>query len=380
MHVWPEQKNGEKFMKDPRVEKLARILVNYSIKVQPREWVLVIANLEALPLTREVARHIIQAGANPTILIEDDDLSSMILAESSDEQLDWLSPVEKMAYEKVDAFISLRAASNTHAMSGIDPQKQRRRQQSRREVMQTYFQRSAEGSLRWTLTQFPCQAYAQDADMSLADYENFVYGATFSDQADPVQAWQNVYDSQQRLVEWLKGKKTVAVRGPHCDLTLSIAGRNFINCAGEKNMPDGEIFTGPVEESIDGWVKFTYPAILRGREVEGVELELKDGRVIAARAQKNEEFLLTMLDSDSGARYVGEFAIGSNYGIQRFTKSILFDEKIGGSFHMALGAGYPETGSRNQSSIHWDMICDLRQDSEIRVDGELFYQNGNFKI
>lgn len=216
--------------------------------------------------------------------------------------------------------------------------------------------------------------------MSLREYEDFVYSATYADQADPIKRWQDIYENQQRLVDWLKGKKDVVVRGPNADLKLSIEGRTFINCYGDKNMPDGEIFTGPVEDSVNGWIKFTYPAIEGGREVEGVELEFKDGKVVAARAQKNEDFLLSMLDSDAGARYLGEFAIGTNYGIQRFTKSILYDEKIGGSIHMAVGAGYPESGSRNESSIHWDFICDMRDNSEILVDGELFYKNGEFKV
>jgi aminopeptidase len=274
----------------------------------------------------------------------------------------------------------VRAAHNTRALSGVDPRKQQIRQSARRDSMRTFMQRSAAGSLRWVVTQFPCSAYAQDADMSLSEYEDFVYAATFADQPDPVACWNNIYTTQQRLVDWLKGKRQVVVRGPHIDLTLSIEGRTFINSDGKRNMPSGEIFTGPVEDSVNGWVKFTYPAIRQGREVEGVELEFKGGKVVTARAQKNEDYLLSQLDSDAGARYLGEFAIGTNTGIQRFTRSILFDEKIGGTLHMAVGAGYPETGSTNQSSIHWDFICDMRTDSEVLVDGELFYKNGEFQI
>lgn len=216
--------------------------------------------------------------------------------------------------------------------------------------------------------------------MSLRDYADFVYAATYADQPDPVQCWRTVHDRQQRLVDWLNGKSQVIVRGPHVDLTLSIAGRTFINSDGKRNMPSGEIFTGPVEDSVNGWARFSYPAIRGGREVEGVEFTFKDGKVVQATAKKNQEYLLSQLDSDEGARYLGEFAIGTNDQIQRFTKSILYDEKIGGTMHMAVGAGYPETGSRNQSSIHWDFICDMRQESEIWVDGELFYKNGLFQV
>ncbi len=367
-------------MTDPRIENLAKILVNYSVKVKPGDWVLVNANSVAQPLTVEVVRHILRGGGYPTIVTDNDETQEVYLSESSDDQLKYIAPIESIIYEKADVLISLRASSNTRTLTGIDPTKQRTRQMARRKLMETYMQRSAEGSLRWVVTNFPCPAYAQEADMSLSDYEKFVYAATFADQENPVEAWQKFFDQQEKIIQWLKGKKQVVLKGPNVDLSLSIEDRLFVNCAGDRNMPDGEIFTGPVENSANGWVRFTFPAITGGREVEGVELHFKDGKVVEAHAKKNEGFLLSQIDSDPGARYLGEFAIGTNYGIQRFTKSILFDEKIGGSFHMALGAGYPETGSINKSSIHWDFICDMKQDSHILVDGELFYKNGQFQI
>jgi aminopeptidase len=367
-------------MTDVRVVNLAKVLVNYSVKVQPGDWVWISGSMLALPLVDEVQRCVLKAGGNPTVMLDHDDLSETYLYEASDAQLDWISPVDSMLFKKADVMISLRSAANTRSLAGIDPQRQRRRQVARREVLQTYRQRAAEGSLRWVLTYYPSLAYAQDADMSLKDYEDFVYQADCVDQPDPVAAWQAVNLRQEHLVQWLKGKKQVSLCGPNCDLSLSIQARMFINCSGLRNMPDGEIFTGPVEESVSGWVKFTYPAIYMGREVEGVSLEFKDGKVAHAHAEKNEAYLLELLDTDSGSRYLGEFAIGTNYGITRFTRSILFDEKIGGSFHMAVGSGYPETGSKNHSSLHWDFICDMRKDSEILIDGELFYQNGEFKV
>ena len=197
---------------------------------------------------------------------------------------------------------------------------------------------------------------------------------------DPVGYWKGLSARQQKIVNWLKGKRELRVRGPDTDLRMSIAGRVFVNCDGRLNLPDGEIFTGPVEDSVEGQVCFSYPAIHNSREVTGVRLWLEKGRVVKATAAKNEEYLNRTLDTDPGARFVGEFAIGTNEGITRFTREILFDEKIGGSFHMALGAGYPETGSMNESAIHWDMICDLRHDGEIRVDGELIYRNGKFVL
>jgi aminopeptidase len=265
-------------------------------------------------------------------------------------------------------------------MAGVESRKQQRSAQAKQELMKIYMERSASGDLKWTLTNFPCPAYAQDADMSLSDFEDFVYSATYCDREDPIAEWQRIHNEQQKVVDWLKGKKDVTVKSPNVDLSLSIKDRTFINSDGKHNMPSGEVFTGPVEKSVNGWVEFTYPAIEQGKEVTGIRLEFKDGKVVKASAEKNEDFLLAMLDSDEGARYLGEFAIGTNYGIQQFTKSILYDEKIGGSFHLAVGAGYPETGSKNVSSIHWDMICDIQEDSEIKVDGDLLYKDGKFMI
>jgi aminopeptidase len=205
-----------------------------------------------------------------------------------------------------------------------------------------------------------------------------VFNAVHANTDNPIAFWKTVESKQQSAIDYMKGKSQVVLRGPNVDLTLSVRGRKFMNSFGTFNMPDGEIYTGPVEDSANGWVKFTYPANYNGVSVEGAELTISNGCVVTAKAQKNEAFLLKTLDIDAGSRYIGEFAIGTNFDIQQFTGNILFDEKIGGSFHMAFGAGYPETGSTNKSAIHWDMICDLRTDSEILVDGELFYKNGQF--
>jgi aminopeptidase len=367
-------------MSDPRIKKLAELLVNYSAKVQPGEWVFINSHIIAEPLANEVLRAVLEAGGLPQIIMTSDDISETSLKYSNQEQLTWISPTTKLLYEEADVLIALRAFENTRYLANIDPEKQQIQAQARRELLQTYLERSASGDLKWTLTNYPCPAYAQDADMSLSEYQDFVYSATYTDQDDPVKEWERIHDDQQKVVDWLKGKKEVTLKSPNVDLTLSVEGRTFINSDGTNNMPSGEVFTGPVEDSTNGWVEYTYPAIEKGREVTGIRLEFKDGKVVNATAEKNEEFMLAMLDSDDGARYLGEFAIGTNYGIQKFTKSILYDEKIGGSFHMALGAGYPETGSKNVSSIHWDMICDIREDSEIHIDGELFYKNGIFQI
>ena len=365
-------------MTDPRHTKLANLLVNYSVELKPRDWTVIMADAVALPLAREVYRLALEAGAHPTLMLGDEAVAEIAYQYANDEQLDFVAPVETVVFEQMDALINLRATSNTRAMTHVDPARMARRQASRSPLMKTYMERAATGALKWTLTQYPTQASAQEAEMSLSEYEAFVYGATLCDRDDPIAAWKAMAALQQGKVDWLKGKQQVTVKSANCDLSLSVAGRTFINCRGDKNMPDGEIFTGPVEESINGWVKFTFPAIYNGRSVEDVELVFKDGKVVEARASKNEDFLLSQLDIDPGARFLGEFAIGTNFGIKDFTGNILFDEKIGGTIHMALGRGYPETGSHNELAIHWDMICDMRQGGEIHVDGELFYKDGNF--
>jgi aminopeptidase len=249
-----------------------------------------------------------------------------------------------------------------------------------KDVVRAYQERSATRDLRWVLSMYPTAAYAQDAEMSLEEFADYVFSTTYADSKDPIGAWQRIHDEQQKLVDWLKGKKKLEVKGPNVDLELSIDGRDFINSDGERNMPSGEIYTSPIEDSTEGWVRFSYPAIRQAREVDGIELTFEKGRVVKASATKNEDFLRNMLDTDEGARYLGEFAIGTNKRIDRFIKSILFDEKIGGTIHMAVGFGFPEIGGKNVSAIHWDMICDMRDGGQILADGDLIYESGEFKI
>ncbi len=367
-------------MADSRMKKLAKLLVDYSVKVKPGDWVYISAEKVAEPFVNLVLEEVLKAGGNPTVQLGSDMLRETIMNFSDDTQLSWVSPVQKLVIEQADVMINISASSNTRTLAAVDPKKQQIMGKANSEISKIYMNRSADGSLRWVITQFPCNALAQEADMSLRDFEDFVYGATFADQDDPIAKWTEISDEHEKMIAWLDGKKEVKVKSKHADLTLSIDGRKFINSAGTNNMPSGEIFTSPVEDSVNGWIYFTYPAITGGREVEGIRLEFENGKVVKASAEKNEDYLMKMLDMDEGSRTLGEFAIGTNYGIQKFTKSILFDEKIGGSIHLAIGAGFPEAGSKNVSAVHWDMICDMKTDSEILVDGELFYKNGKFVV
>ena len=367
-------------MADPRVEAMARILVDYSVNIQPGEFVRVRGAYEGAPLLRAVYRRVLERGGHPWLQIGLDGVEEIFYKYASDEQLTYVSNIDRQLVEELNASISVWTEVNTKALTAIDPAKQARARAARRPIGERLLERAAKKELKWTGTAYPTHAFAQDAEMSLTEFEDFLYGAALVAEPDPIGAWQAVSHEQQRLVDWLNSKHEIRLIGPDTDLTLSVAGRTWENCDGRENFPDGEIFTGPVEDSANGTVRFTYPACEGGREVEDVRLWFEKGKVVKATAAKNEAYLLAMIDTDEGARYLGEFAFGTNQGVQRFTKNILFDEKIGGTVHMALGTGYPETGSQNRSAIHWDMICDLRRGGEVWVDDVLLAQDGKFLI
>jgi aminopeptidase len=245
--------------------------------------------------------------------------------------------------------------------------------------MEQFMKRAGSGSLRWVATQFPCQASAQDAEMSLSEYEDFVFGAGLLDHDDPAQSWEYLAQAQSRLTEALSEiheLRFVTPRGTN--LRVTVEGRTWINCAGHENFPDGEVFTGPLEAATEGVACYDFPAVNGGREVDGIRLAFRAGRVVEASARKGEDFLVRMLDQDAGARVLGEIALGCNYGIARHTRNTLFDEKIGGTFHAALGAAYPESGGKNVSGLHWDMVCDLRAGGVVYADGRIISENGRF--
>lgn len=371
---------GNPSMTDSLMTTWAKLLTGYSAVVEPGQRVAITGGVAAEPLLRAVYREVVARGASPVMLPSFTDLGAELLGNGSDEQLQWLSPVEKFVREEADIVINIMAETNTKAMSGVDPSRQAMYQKARAELFQTFMRRDAEGSMRWVLTLYPTDAYAQDAGMSTADFTEFVANACRLYEPDPVAAWKQAKDEQQRLIEWLTGKEEIQLRGTDTDLKVSVAGRTWINAGGTHNMPDGEVFTGPVEDSATGTVNFSYPVSVGGREVRDIRLRFEAGKVVEASAAENEAYLIQQLDTDAGARFLGEFAFGTNFGISQFTKNILFDEKIGGTVHMAVGAGYPATGSSNQSAVHWDMICELRDGGEVDVDGEPFMRDGKFLV
>jgi aminopeptidase len=362
-------------MTDPRVTKLAEVLIHYSLEIQPGQQLAITTAPLGKELMLAAYEEAMKAGAHVYGRVIMSEMDEIFFKYASDEQLDFISPLRKLMIEQFDALLGIGAAENTRALSNVDPSRQSRAAKAGAPITKIFMERSASKELRWCGTQIPTNASAQEAEMSLREYEDFVYTAGKLNEADPVAAWQAEGKRQRVLKEWLEKREQVHLKGADIDLKLSIKGRKFELADGKHNFPDGEIFTAPVEESVNGWVRFKYPAIEGGREVHDVELWFEGGKVAKEKASKNQDYLTAMLNTDEGARYLGEWGIGTNYDIPRFTKNMLFDEKLGGTIHLAVGAGYPETGAKNESGVHWDMLCDMG-DGEITVDGDLFYKDG----
>lgn len=367
-------------MNDIRVKKLAKLLVEYCVEVKKGDYVAVAGETISLPLMRALVEAVTLAGGHIDVAMRDLQANETRMALATDEQLAWSSPLRRTIIEEADVLIQIFGTINTRAMSGVDPARYAKAQEGGRALTERYFERTGSGDLRWVITRFPTAADAQEAEMGVTEYEDFVFKACLLEEQDPLAAWVALREKQQGIVDWLEGKEQVQVNAPGVDLTLSIADRKFVNSDGRRNMPSGEVFTSPIEDSANGEISFSYPSILNSREVDGVSLRFENGIVVDATAAKGQDFLLSQLDRDEGARRMGEFAIGTNYAIDRHTGDILFDEKIGGTMHLALGLGIQEAGGANKSIIHWDMVTDLRNESEILVDGELLYKDGEFKI
>lgn len=367
-------------MIDDRISKMAKLLVQYCVGIQPGDRVGLMAYTEASPLVLELQREIVKAGGHHYTNLTIPGSSYIFYSEASDEQLAHIPETTQLYYSEFEALIAIDSVSNTRELNSIDPERQAIRAKAFAPLMTRYMERTAAEEFKWVRTVYPTSALAQDAEMSLVEYKDFIYSAMYIEDDDPIQSWRSQHEWQQKLVDWLHDKKELVVEGPDVDLRLSIDGRRFINSSGKLNLPDGEIFTSPIEDSVNGWIRFAYPAIDSGREISGVELKIVDGKVVDASAQKNEQFLKSTLSVDEGASIIGEFAVGTNKNIDRHTKNILFDEKLGGTIHLALGAGFPEVGGRNVSGVHLDMICDMSDGGRITVDGELFYDSGEFLV
>lgn len=365
-------------MADQRLNKLAKLLVNYSTEVKPGDFVFITCDEVATPWMVEVVKEAIKAGGHVENVLSSQDVAEAKLKYSSDEQLQQDNVLFKTMLDKADVWLSAWADRNTKTNSKIDASKLQLSAKGAKSWRKIYSEKMGNGSLRWCGTQYPTHSDAQEASMSFSDYEEFVYGAGLLDSEDPVAEWKRISAEQERWVKYLDTKKELHMISEGTDVKVNIEGRKWINCDGRVNFPDGEVFTSPVEDGVDGTVTFSFPGIYMGKEIEGIVLQIEKGKVVNATATKGEDLLKALLETDEGACRFGEVAIGTNYGIKEFTRNMLFDEKIGGTIHMAIGDSMPEAGGLNRSAIHWDMLCDMRKGGKIYADGELFYENGNF--
>jgi aminopeptidase len=365
-------------MIDKRLSIYADILVRHSLKLRKNDLFVISGSFLAAPLIKEVYRCAVQIGAHPFTHIGIDGLSEIFYKYSSKNQLEYVSPLSKFEIKHIDASLSIISPENTRNMTNVNPKKQAMSRVANQEIFRIFLDRAAKKELRWCVTQYPTQACAQDAEMSLADYEEFVFDAAHVNAKNPINYWRTIHKEQEHIRRLLSTKKSLHVLAKDTDLHVSVAGRKWINCSGRENFPDGEVFTGPVENSAEGYISYSFPGSHGGREVNDIQLTFKKGAVVKATASKGEKFLHSMLAMDTGAKRLGEFAFGMNYGVKMYTRNTLFDEKIGGTIHLAVGSGYPETGSKNKSSLHWDMVCDLRKNGEVYADDELIYKNGRF--
>ena len=357
----------------PDPDRFAALLCDYCLDVQPGQQVLMRSTTLAAPLLRSLHRMLLEREAWPLLRVELPGTEEDFYANARDAQLDGFGSVALAESERADAFLTIQAPFNTRALADADPERIARATRARAPLDELRLAK------RWCGTLWPTPAGAQQAGMSDDAFAAFVRGALFLDRKDPAAAWGELRVMQAGLIERLAGAREVRIEAEGTDLTLRVDGRMWVNSDGKRNMPSGEVFTGPLETSASGTIRFTVPSSPHGVAVEDVELTFRDGEAVAARAARGDEYLQRTLATDPGARRLGEIGIGTNRGIDRPIGAILFDEKIGGTVHLALGRSYPETGGLNESAVHWDLICDLRQGGRLSADGEVVQEGGTFR-
>ncbi|GAB4320412.1 MAG: aminopeptidase [Promethearchaeota archaeon] len=384
MNEWKARKRrnpGENKVFEQTSVEIAKLAVNYSLEVKPGDAVLIRGSELAADLLRAAFVEVLRAGGNPHVDVRLSGLEELLMHHADDDQLWYLNYFDEVMADGFDKFLFVRAEHNPRRMESFDAERVKRYNSSpkRLEMLSDFYARDAEGKLKWVLVPAVCDAFAQEAGMDLYAYERFVRWALRLEQGgDPVEQWRRFEERQEALVQRLSRAGEIRVVGPDTNLTLSVAGRKWINCAGRVNLPDGEVFTGPVEDSVEGTIRFTFPVLHKGHTVRDARLTFREGRVVEATAAEGEDYFKSLVAVEGGDR-VGEFAFGTNYAIDRFTRNILFDEKMGGTIHLALGLGFPATGSLNKSSIHIDLIKDMSAPgARAYVDGELFYEGGKF--
>lgn len=362
-------------------EKYAGVLVEHSVNVQKGDLVIIRAEShQATPLIKEIYKQILMRGANPVLRIGLECTKELFIKYANDEQLEYIDPMTELEYDEADKLISIGAPSNVKNMAKADSSKMAKRSRATKSLSEKLMKRSAAGEFKWVIADFPTEALAQEASMSLDDYTQFLFESCHLNLEDPIEKWKQIDSEQKKYCDYLNKTSKIRFVGEKTDVTFSTKDRKWINCSGFFNFPDGEIFTSPVEDSANGEIYFDFPAIYNGNESHEIHLKFENGKVVYASAQKGDEFFQNMINMDDGARLVGEIAIGTNEKIQEITGNILFDEKIGGSIHMALGSSYPETGGVNVSGLHWDLIKNMKKGGKIYADEILIYENGKFII
>jgi aminopeptidase len=366
-------------MSDTRLARLGELIVGYSIGLKPGQVIRIDAPSVSTPLAEELYRASLRAGGYPYANVELESLPEILVAEGSGDQLDFVSPVAETEIDRVDAIVTIWAERNTRAFTSAEPARHQRLIAATRQLTNRRWARISAGELRWTGMLFPTPAHAQDAGMSMDDYERFVYRACHVDgNGDPVAHWQATQEELAHRAEQLGRARELRIVGPDTDLRIAVDGRRWEAADGRYNMPDGEVYTSPVETETEGEIRFTFPAVFQGREVDDIRLRFEGGAVVQSEAHRGGEFLDALLAMDDGSRRLGEVAFGLNYEIDRFTNNTLFDEKIGGTMHVALGSAFKELGGQNESGLHWDLVCDLRAEGEVYADGELVWRAGQF--
>ncbi|MGC8812696.1 MAG: aminopeptidase [Candidatus Aenigmatarchaeota archaeon] len=349
---------------DNRVAKHAKILVEYSTKVKEGDNVLILMQDYGLELASEIYKQAAIIGASPLIVITPTEMMKEYYELTPERFLSMLPKNLYTLFKESDVVVSIKGEENLKAMTNVNPMKIGLRSKAIQPIKEEYLKK------RWVVTQYPCVSYAQEAEMSLREYEDFVYGAILLD-------WEEEKSKMERIKRIIENSDKISIFGEDTEIEMSVKGRKAIVDAGEHNMPGGEIFTAPVENSVNGKIYFDLPAIAFGKEISGIRVEFENGKINKISAEKNEDLLRTLINIDEGAKVVGEFGIGMNEKIKKFTKNILFDEKIGGTIHLAIGSAYKECGGKNESAIHLDMIKTMKGGT-IFADGKTIQKDGKF--
>ncbi len=361
------------------LSKYAKLLIHHSLNLKKGDKLFIISTYLAEDLLKEVCREALAAGAHPELRIGINGADKIFYDNASDEQIKYTSPAIKYIFENYEAILTILAPFNLKELQNVDPEKKKLASMGHADILKTEMKRAAEGSLNWTLCVFPTDAAAQECGMSKSEYEEFVFSACFLNEDNPIGKWLELKNNQQRIVDYIAKKDIIRYLGKDIDISFSAKGRKWINGSGIRNMPCGEIFTSPVDDSVNGKIRFSYPGFYLGQEIEDISLEVKDGTIIKWDAKKGKSLLDKLMEIPGAGRF-GEAAIGTNTGIKKFTKNMLFDEKLAGTIHMAIGAAIPEAGGKNESAIHWDMLADMHDGGQIYADGTLIYESGRFII